>query len=233
LGGQESAHERSATRVIQASSQGARSFLPMRLFIALDIDDEIRGHIVRFVEGVSGFAPEARWAKPDSLHVTLKFIGEQQEPMLEEIKSALGRIEASAVALQFRGYGFFPTAKAPRVFWVGIEAGPELATLAATVDQQTARLGIPKEERSFSPHLTLARGGARGVSSSGSPHRHKDDGPNRRFHLLQEKLTALPIPEFGTMTAHEFFLYRSQLSPGGSKYTKLARFELRRPATSS
>jgi len=205
----------------------------MRIFIALDIDDEIRGHIVRFVEGVSGFAPEARWAKPDSLHVTLKFIGEQQEPMLEEIKNTLGRIEASAVALQFRGYGFFPTAKAPRVFWVGIEAGPELATLAATVDQQTARLGIPQEERIFSPHLTLARGGARGVSSSGSPHRHKDDGPNRRFQRLQEKLTALPLPEFGTMTAHEFFLYRSQLSPGGSKYTKLARFELRRPATSS
>src|SRR5580692_1277703 len=199
----------------------------MRLFIALDIDDEIRGHIIRFVEGVSGFAPEARWAKPDSLHVTLKFIGEQQEPMLEEIKSTLGRIEASTVALQFRGYGFFPTAKAPRVFWIGIEAGPELATLAAAVDQQTARLGVPKEDRAFSPHLTLARGGVRGTRSSGSPHRQREDRPNRSFQRLQEKLAALPTPEFGTMTAHEFFLYQSELGRGGSRYTKLSRFALK------
>ena len=202
----------------------------MRLFIALDIDDEIRGRIVRFVEGVSGFAPDARWARPESLHVTLKFIGEQPEPMVEEIKRALRTIEASTVALQFRGYGFFPTAKAPRVFWVGIEAGTELATLAAMVDQQTARLGILKEERAFSPHLTLARGGARAGHSSGSPQRQKEDSPNRSFQRLQEKLAALPTPEFGTMTAREFFLYQSQLSPGGSKYTKLARFELRRLA---
>ncbi len=204
----------------------------MRLFIALDIDDEIRGRIVRFVEGVSGFAPGARWAKPESLHVTLKFIGGQPEPMLAKIKNALRGIEASTVTLQFRGYGFFPTAKAPRVFWVGIEAGPEFATLAAAVDQQTARLGIPKEERSFSPHLTLARGGARGAYISGSPHRHKDDGPNRSFQRLQEKLAALPSTEFGTMTAHEFFLYQSELGRGGSRYTKLARFELRQPAAS-
>jgi 2'-5' RNA ligase len=205
----------------------------MRLFIALDIDDEIRERIVRFVEGVSGFAPDARGAKPESLHVTLKFIGEQPEPMLEEIERALGVVASGEITLQFRGYGFFPTAKAPRVFWIGIEAGPELTTLAAAVDQQTARLGTPKEERAFSPHLTLARGGARGTRSSGSPHRHKGDGPNRSFQRLQEKLAALPTPDFGTMTAHEFFLYQSQLSPGGSRYTKLARFELRRPAVSS
>jgi 2'-5' RNA ligase len=198
----------------------------MRLFIALDIDDEIRERIARFVAGVSSFAPDARWAKPESLHVTLKFIGEQPEPMVEEIKRALGTISASEATVQFRGHGFFPTATAPRVFWVGIEAGPELAMLAATVDQATARLGIPKEERRFSPHLTLARGGARGTRSSGSPRWRNGDAPNRCFQTLQEKLAALPAPEFGTMTAREFFLYQSHLSPGGSKYTKLARFAM-------
>ena len=199
----------------------------MRLFIALDIDDEIRERIARFAEGVSGFAPDARWARPDSLHVTLKFIGEQPEPIREEINGALGSIAASGVALQFHGYGFFPTAKAPRVFWIGIEAGPELATLAAAVDQQTARLGVAKEDRAFSPHLTLARGGVRGTRSSGSPHRQKEDRPNRSFQRLQEKLAALPTPEFGTMTAHEFFLYQSELGRGGSRYTKLSRFALK------
>jgi RNA 2',3'-cyclic 3'-phosphodiesterase len=174
------------------------------------------------VDGVSGFAPEARWAKPESLHVTLKFIGEQPEPAVEQIKSALGTIKASVAAIHFRGFGFFPTAKSPRVFWVGLEAGPQLGALAAAIDEKMALLGIPKEDRAFSPHLTLARG----AGGSGSPRRSKADAPNRNFQRLQEKLAALSDPEFGTMTAREFFLYQSQLSPKGSKYTKLERFAL-------
>lgn len=195
----------------------------MRLFVALDIDDVIRERIVRFVEGVRGFAPDVRWVRAESLHVTLKFIGEQPEQAVEEIRQVLGTIPASAVEIHFRGYGFFPTAKAPRVFWVGIEAGPQLPALAAAVDEKMVLLGIPKEEHAFSPHLTLARGGAR---SSGSPKFRNGDGPNRSFQRLQEKLAALPTPEFGTMAAREFFLYQSQLSPKGSKYTKLAGFTL-------
>jgi RNA 2',3'-cyclic 3'-phosphodiesterase len=195
----------------------------MRLFIALDIDDAIRERIARFVEGVEGFASNARWMKPESLHVTLKFIGEQPDPAVEQIKQALGTVSAEAAEIQFRGYGFFPTAKSARVFWVGMEAGPQLSALAAAVDHKLASLGIPKEERAFSPHLTLARG----PGGSGSPRWRKSAGPNRVFQRLDEKLAALPAPEFGTMTAREFFLYRSQLSPKGSQYTKLARFGLR------
>ena len=97
-----------------------------------------------------------------------------------------------------------------------LRAGPKLASLAATVDETLAQLDIPKEEHAFNAHLTLARGG----QGSGSPRRQKGDSPNRSFQRLQEKLAALPAPEFGTMTAREFFLYQSQLSPGGSKYTK-------------
>jgi len=194
----------------------------MRIFIALDIDDAIRERIARFMEGVEGFAPDARWVKPESLHVTLKFIGEQTEPAIEQIKLVLGTISAAVAEIQFRGYGFFPTVKSARVFWIGMEAGPQLASLAAAIDDKTASLGIPKEERAFSPHLTLARG----PGGSGSPRWRKGDGPNRTFQRLQEKLAALPAPEFGTMTAREFFLYQSQLSPKGSKYTKLARFAL-------
>jgi RNA 2',3'-cyclic 3'-phosphodiesterase len=195
----------------------------MRLFIALDIDDGIRERIVRFMDGVQGFAPDARWVKPESLHVTLKFIGEQPDPAVDLIKAALGMISDAGTEIQFRGYGFFPTAKSARVFWAGMEAGPQLPSLAAAIDEKMAPLGIPKEIRAFSPHLTLARG----PGTSGSPHRRKGDGPNSVFHRLQEKLAALPAPEFGTMTAREFFLYQSQLSPKGSKYTKLARYALR------
>ncbi len=194
----------------------------MRLFIALDIADGIRERMVRFVEGVQGFAPEARWMKAESLHITLKFIGEQPEPAVENIQEALATVSAGAPEIQFRGYGFFPTANSARVFWVGMEAGPQLAALATGIDEKMTTLGIAKEDRAYSPHLTLARGSG----GSGAPRRHKSDGPNRMFQHLQEKLAALPTPEFGTMSAREFFLYQSQLSPKGSKYTKLARFAL-------
>jgi 2'-5' RNA ligase len=192
----------------------------MRIFIALDIDDAIRRRIQRFMEGVSGFAPDARWVRPESLHVTLKFIGEKPAEIVEEIKRALSGIRAESIKVSFRGYGVFPTAKAARVFWVGIDAGAQLAALAKAVEEATFTLGIPKEDHPFAPHLTLARGGGR----SGTPRWRKDDTPNKNFQRLQEKLAALPSPDFGTMAAHEFFLYQSQLLRGGSRYTKIASF---------
>ncbi|MBZ5721635.1 MAG: RNA 2',3'-cyclic phosphodiesterase [Acidobacteriia bacterium] len=195
----------------------------MRIFIALDIDDSIRERIRRFVDGVSGFALDTRWVRPESLHMTLKFIGEKPAEAVEEIKRALATIRGEAMEIAIRGFGFFPSAKAPRVFWIGIESGPQLAALAEAVDDVTSRLGIAKEDHPFSPHLTLARGGG----GSGAPRRQDGDGPNRRFQRLQEKLAAMATPEFGTMTAREFFLYQSQLGRGGSRYTKLAAFELK------
>lgn len=195
----------------------------MRLFVALDIDANIRGRMARFLDGVRGFAPDARWVRPESLHVTLKFVGEKSEGDIAKIKRALEAITADAIEINFGGYGFFPGVRAPRVFWVGIEEGSKLTSLAATVDQALTQLDIPKEDHAFNAHLTLARAGA----GSGSPRKQRADVPNRNFEALQERLAALPAPEFGTMTAREFFLYRSQLSPGGSKYTKLAGFALR------
>ena len=193
----------------------------MRIFIALDIDEAIRHRIARFMDGVRGFAPDARWVRPESLHITLKFIGETAPENVDQIKEALKAVEASAIEMNIRGSGFFPGAKSPRVFWLGIEAAPSLAALASTVDDRVAALGIAKEDHPFSPHLTLARGGG----GSGSP-RSKIDGLKPGFQRLQEKLAALPVPEFGTMTAREFFLYRSHLSRGGSRYEKLAGFTL-------
>ncbi len=195
----------------------------MRLFVAVDIDDAIRERIIRFIEGVRGFAEEARWVRPESLHVTLKFIGEKSEEEVEKIKRTLETIEAGTFEMRVRGYGFFPGVRAARVFWVGIEGGPQLISLAARVDEKLARLEIPKEQHAFTPHLTLARS----AGGSGSPRKQKGDHPNQSFQRLQEKLAALSAPDFGRMTAGEFFLYQSTLSRGGSKYTKLGGFGLR------
>ena len=192
----------------------------MRLFLALDIDEVIRERISRFVDGVRNFAPDARWVRQESLHVTLKFIGEQPDEKVEALQQALTGISAVATEILFRGYGFFPTPKSARVFWIGMEA--ELRALAAAIDEKMPALMITQQERVFSPHLTVARSSG----ASGTPRWGKGDGPNRTFQHLQERLAALPAPEFGTMTPREFFLYRSQLSPQGSKYTKLAKFTL-------
>ena len=195
----------------------------MRLFVALDLEESLRQGIATYIRGLEGFAPEARWAKSESLHVTLKFIGEQTEEQIAAITERLRGVAGENMEIRFQGYGFFPTAKAPRVFWIGIQAGAALATLAGDIDASLAELKIPREERPFSPHLTLARGGA----GSGSPKWRKEDGPNSTFAELQKRLAAMSALNFGTMTAREFFLYRSQLSPGGSKYTKLHSFSLR------
>src|ERR1039457_7307086 len=197
----------------------------MRIFIGIDLDPEVRARIARFVEGVQGFAPDARWARPESLHITLKFIGEQPPERVEAISERLRRVEGSELEIRSGGYGFFPTAKAPRVFWIGIHAGPQLAELAGSIDVATAELGIPREDRPFSPHLTLARAGA--GRSSGSPKWRKGDAPNATFAVLEKRLAAMGELDFGTMTAREFILYQSQLSPKGSQYTKLRRFSLR------
>jgi 2'-5' RNA ligase len=197
----------------------------MRIFIGIDLDPDVRVRISRFLEGVESFAPDARWVRPESLHITLKFIGEQTPEQVAGITERLQKVECGAFEIRVGGYGFFPTAKAPRVFWIGIEGGTQLPELAERIDTATAELGIPREERVFSPHLTLARAGA--GRRPGSLKRQKGDPATAIFAVLEKRLGAMSEIDFGTMTAHEFILYQSQLSPGGSKYTKLQRFPRR------
>jgi 2'-5' RNA ligase len=195
----------------------------MRIFVGIDLDSEVRGRISRFLEGVQGFAPDARWVRPESLHITLKFIGEQTSEQVEAIAERLRRIESGAFEIRAGGYGFFPTAKAPRVFWIGIHAGAQLSALAESIDAAVAELGIPREDRPYSPHLTLARAGGR----SGSPKWRKGDDPSTVFAVLETQFAAMGEHDFGKMSAGEFILYHSQPSPGGSRYTKLEQFPLR------
>jgi RNA 2',3'-cyclic 3'-phosphodiesterase len=192
----------------------------MRVFVALDIHAEIRQRIAQFMDDLRGFAPEARWVSPESMHLTLKFIGEWPEERLEELKRALSAVRGQPPEITFSATGFFPAVKSARVFWVGIQAGTELAALANAIDAATSALGIASEQRAYTPHLTLARTG------SGRPQRQRSDRANPSFRRLQEKLSAMPAPSFGTMSVREFFLYQSKLSPKGAVYTKLQSFSL-------
>jgi 2'-5' RNA ligase len=185
----------------------------MRIFIALDIPVAIRAHMLEYTERARGLAPEARWARPEGLHVTLKFVGEVNDAKVQDIKTALATVKAAPFAVKFENAGFFPSPKSPRVFWIGVEGGSALRDLAAAVDRATQEVGIAKEDRVYSPHLTLARAGS-------------GPGAHHQLSPLASLLQAGSPPQFGTMTAREFFLYQSQPQKGGSKYTKLQRFGL-------
>jgi RNA 2',3'-cyclic 3'-phosphodiesterase len=190
----------------------------MRLFVALDIDPEIRRRIGEFRDKMRAYAPDVRWVGPETFHITLQFLGETQKP--DEISSALRQVRGAAIALSFRGTGFFPNPKSPRVLWVGIESDEHLQELASSIVEALQPLGFKRDEGPFIPHLTLARSG------SGRPKPVRGEQAASGLRTVRVKVESEPPADFGTMTAREFCLYQSTLSPAGAKYTKLATFPL-------
>lgn len=192
----------------------------MRLFVALDIEPAIHAEIARFLATLKARVSEVRWVRPESLHVTLKFIGEVREDKAAQIKKALADVRTPSPTITFAGTGFFPNPKSPRVFWVGVQADDKLAELARSVDEVTREFGIEAEKQAYRAHLTLARSG------SGSPRPRPGDRVEPKFQRVQQVLETMPEAEFGTMTAREFYLYESKLGPGGAKYTKIQGYPL-------
>ena len=180
----------------------------MRLFVAIDIPAEIKGALRCFVDRLRPTA-KIGWSPVDNLHVTSKFIGDWPEARLDEMKRTLASVPVNGVIeITVKGLGWFPNLRRPRVFWAGVEGGEPLHSLARATEQAVAGLGVPIEERDFSPHLTLAR--------------IRETVPLDRLHQTIESFPAGCGFEFGSFSATQFFLY---LSAGG-KYTKLAGFPL-------
>ena len=196
----------------------------MRVFVAMDVPEEVKGKIREFVGRLEAECREARgarWARVEGMHVTLKFIGEVATEKVEPIKKELEAVreafaakskttgEAAQVEMNFRGVGFFPNAKHPRVFWAGIEATPNLTEIAAEIEKRLEKIGIPREGRAFHPHLTLARF----KSEEGLP-------------KLRETIEKAGAMEFGSTQRSEFHLYESKLMRGGAVYTRLETFSI-------
>jgi len=190
----------------------------MRLFIALDIDEPIRERITTFRDQMRRLAPDVRWVGPGTFHVTLQFLGETRK--LDEIRHALQQVKSTPSQIAFRGVGFFPNPKAPRVFWVGIEGDAHLQHLVAEIAGVLQPLGFERNAGPYQPHLTLARSG------SGRPRPMPAERPAPGLQQVRSRLEALPPPDFGTMTAHDFYLYESKLTSSGPRYAKLLRYPL-------
>jgi RNA 2',3'-cyclic 3'-phosphodiesterase len=124
-----------------------------RLFIAIDVPVQIKEVLSQFTREL----PAARWVPSDQIHLTLRFIGETGPQALTAIKGALAGIQFGPFALALQGTGHFPPGRHPRVLWVDVVANPALDELYRKLELALAGIGIPPEERPFSPHLTLAR----------------------------------------------------------------------------
>jgi len=179
----------------------------VRLFVALEIPPEVRERLTSLVQDLRAAAPQLKWVRVENLHLTLKFMGEADIAKLATIRSALSGVR-SREAIEFRvgRLDFFPDKKRPRVFWVGVEAEPELARLASDIDTALVTLGFPREERAFTPHLTLAR-------LEGT----------RLSEKFREAIAKRATQEFGSVQA-EFHLIGSKLRPMGAEYTTVQSF---------
>lgn len=183
----------------------------IRAFVAIEMSPEIR----RSLESVAAELKQrlkgvpVRWVPVENIHLTLKFLGDVSVNNIEVLKKILAREAArhSSFEISVGELGAFPSSRRPRVLWVKVEAPPALANLQAGIENETARLGYPREERPFSPHLTLGR-----VA------RHAGSEDIRR---IGETLEAYKVGFLGAAPVRLVNLYRSDLSPGGAVYTCL------------
>lgn len=181
----------------------------MRTFVAIDLDPEIKSGLSDLVRTLKKLAPPAGvgWVKDAGMHLTLKFLGEIDEPRVVEVAAAVKTAASSVAAfpLKVRGTGFFPSnPRAPRVLWVGTAADPVLGELFNRLESNLERLGFVREMRPFHPHVTLGR-----VKSA-----------SRLSDVIAE-IERNRSTDFGAMTVRTLTLFKSVLTPGGAVYSVL------------
>lgn len=130
----------------------------MRLFTGIALAEEAKARILEALGPFRMAGAPMRWTEEDNIHLTLKFIGEVGDDQARRIAAALPAVPR--FRLRLRGFGKFPAGDGLRVFWAGVEACPPLCALFAAVEDRLAPLGIAREERPFTPHVTLGRGKA-------------------------------------------------------------------------
>jgi RNA 2',3'-cyclic 3'-phosphodiesterase len=180
----------------------------MRAFIAIDLPESVREKLAEIESELRPATSAARWVAPESIHLTLKFIGEISEARLRDIDQALEGLTWRPFQVSVRGVGFFPGTRSPRVLWAGLTAST-MNDLAKEIDVRMERFGFEKEKRAFRPHLTLAR--AKQTRLEGA---------------LVESAKRFENVDCGSFTVERCFLFRSTLKTGGAVYTKLKEYIL-------
>ncbi|HVI99526.1 MAG TPA: RNA 2',3'-cyclic phosphodiesterase [Sphingomonas sp.] len=177
-----------------------------RLFVALRPPRDIRALLIAAMGGVRA----ARWQDDEQLHLTLRFIGEVDRPVAEDVAAALGSVHAPPITAAIAGVGRFDRRGRTDAIWAGVAPGDALAALHAKVDRALVRLGLDPERRAYLPHITLARLPRAG----GSEHEVE------RF-LADHAGLASPPFAFTHLT-----LFESRLGQEGARYTPVTRWPL-------
>lgn len=183
----------------------------IRAFIAITLSEEVYQGLEQVIAGLkeklSGVP--LRWVPARNIHLTIKFLGNVSMTNLEMLKKAI-HTEAgqhAAFEMSVGRFGAFPSLQRPRVLWVGVEASKSLQLTQLGIENVTSRLGYPREDRPFSPHLTLAR-----VSRNASP---------QDIKAISQAISNYEVGFLGAFRVEEIHLYRSDLMRGGAVYTRL------------
>lgn len=176
----------------------------IRLFVGLAVPETLRTRLTALCGGVPG----ARWVRPENLHITLRFIGDIDEGLAEDVDAALSRITAPSFTLEVSGVGQFGRDIKTRALWAGIAPNASLNHLQAKVEAAVTGAGLPAETRKFKPHITLGR--------------LKNPPPDRvgQFIIDHAGLRA------GIFPVDRFTLFSSFLSSSGAIYTPEVDYEL-------
>ena len=181
----------------------------MRQFLALDLPPDLHDALATIQAGLRPRLPDWRWVRPEGIHLTVRFLGEvgaEQDARCREAWRAVARAQF-APSFQLAGVGTFPSPRAPRVLWVGVDepaaSRGRLAALADALERAACEQGFDAEARPFRAHLTLAR-----ASREGRPVAPDHD----------------VIAQSRTVDARELVLYESRLERGGARYTVLETF---------
>jgi RNA 2',3'-cyclic 3'-phosphodiesterase len=182
----------------------------VRLFVAIDLPPEWKLELAEIERSIGWLGRGVKWVDPQSMHLTLKFLGETDDRDLPVVREQL--ISACdgfpAFTMQMRGTGVFPAPNRPRVYWVGLKSGDALITLNQKVERAMQEIGYPPEENPFKPHLTVAR-----IKDPIGKQRQTDA-------LLSYHMASEPI------AVQEVLLMRSHLASDGARYEAVGRVVL-------
>jgi 2'-5' RNA ligase len=184
----------------------------IRSFIAIELTNDIKDKISKIQEQLKDIKAKVRWVKPDSIHLTLKFLGNINFTQIEDIEFLTGDVikDFKPWEINIKGLGVFPNFAYPRVIWVGVEDKNKfIVKLAEKTEEELEKLGFKKEKRTYNPHLTLGR------------IKNLFERKNLTQFILDREEHFL-----GTMKIDRVFLFKSQLTPSGAIYTKLKEFLL-------
>jgi 2'-5' RNA ligase len=189
----------------------------LRTFIALEIPPEIQNAIASSTTSLRNSLPKpvVRWVAKQNLHVTLKFLGDVSPANLDQLVETLRHESArhAGFSMPVGRLGAFPSSRRARIIWIGLGTSAALDALQRGVEAAAGQLGYAREDRPFSPHLTIGRVG-QGISAS----------DNQRIRTV---LDATPVDQLGTVDVQAIHIFKSDLQPGEPVYTLLHSLPLR------